>query len=119
MNHLKEYQRAIERVNSSKGQYYKRKRHSTVEPVLGVLTQFMGMRKVYTKGIHNANKQFLMAAIAYNLKKYLKFGTNKLQVQFKEALAPFNMLILTLKYLVKSLMISVELGLTIPVRFCR
>lgn len=54
VNHLKEYHRAIERVNSSKGQYYKRKRHSTVEPVLGVLTQFMGMRKVYTKGIHNA-----------------------------------------------------------------
>ena len=73
VNHLKEYQRAIERVTSCKGQYYKRKRQSTVEPVLGVLTQFMGMRKVYTKGIHNANKQFLMAAMAYNLKKYLKF----------------------------------------------
>lgn len=63
--HREEYQRAIARVNSRKGQYYKRKRSATVEPVLGVLTQFMGMRKVYTKGIHNANKQFLMAAIAY------------------------------------------------------
>ena len=73
VNHLKEYQQAIDRVNSPKGQYYKRKRQSTVEPVLGVLTQFMGMRKVYTKGIRNANKQFLMAAIAYNLKKYLKY----------------------------------------------
>lgn len=73
VNQLQEYHRAIERVNSPKGQYYKRKRHSTVEPVLGILTQFMGMRKVYTKGIHNANKQFIMAAIAYNLKKYLKF----------------------------------------------
>jgi len=40
-----EYERTIERVDSPKGQYYKRKRHSTVEPVLGVLTQFMGMRK--------------------------------------------------------------------------
>jgi|GEM_PF-6805459 len=27
--------------------------------------------KVYTKGIHNANKQFIMAAIAYNLKTCL------------------------------------------------
>ena len=79
VNHLGEYQRAIERVNSPKGQYYKRKRQSTVEPVLGVLTQFMGMRKVYTKGIHNANKQFIMAAIAYNLKKYLKFEAKNCQ----------------------------------------
>ncbi|MEO9475714.1 MAG: IS1182 family transposase, partial [Cyclobacteriaceae bacterium] len=77
VNHLKEYQRAIDRVKSPKGQHYKRKRHSTVEPVLGVLTQFMGMRKVYTKGINNCNKQFLMAAVAYNLKKYLKFEYNR------------------------------------------
>ena len=75
VNHLKEYHRAIARVNSRKGEYYKRKRQSTVEPVLGVLTQFMGMGKVNTKGINNANKQFMMAAIAYNLKKYLKFQT--------------------------------------------
>ncbi len=84
VNHLKEYHRAIARVNSSKGQYYKRKRHATVEPVLGVLTQFMGMRKVYTKGIHNANKQFIMAAIAYNLKKYLKFENKIVQPQYGE-----------------------------------
>lgn len=85
VNQLQEYQRAIERVNSSKGQYYKRKRQSTVEPVIGVLTQFMGMRKVYTKGIHNANKQFIMAAIAYNLKKYLKFEYRRIQSGTKQA----------------------------------
>jgi len=50
----------------------KSKRQSVVEPVFGVLTQFIGMRKVYTKGIKNANKQMLMAAAAYNLKKLLK-----------------------------------------------
>jgi len=47
-------------------------RQSVVEPVFGILTQFMGMRKVYNKGIKNANKQMLMAATAYNLKKLLK-----------------------------------------------
>lgn len=47
-------------------------RQSVVEPVFGILTQFMGMRKLYTKGIKNANKQMLMAAAAYNLKKLLK-----------------------------------------------
>ena len=56
----------------------KRKRQSTVEPVFGTLTQFMGMRKVNTIGIEQANKVMHMAAIAYNLKKYLKF-TQKLQ----------------------------------------
>jgi hypothetical protein len=51
----------------------KKKRQSTVEPVFGTLTQFMGMRKVFTKGIKQANKVMLMFAVAYNLKKYLKF----------------------------------------------
>lgn len=84
VNHMKEYQRAIERVNSNKGQFYKRKRQATVEPVLGVLTQYMGLRKVNTKGIHNANKQFIMAAIAYNLKKYLKFEQKRTQSAVRE-----------------------------------
>jgi len=35
----------------------------------------MGLRKVNTKGIKQANKVMHMAAIAYNLKKYLKFIT--------------------------------------------
>jgi hypothetical protein len=55
----------------------KGKRQSTVEPVFGTLTQFMGMRKVNTIGIKQANKVMLMAAVAYNVKKYLKF-TQKL-----------------------------------------
>ena len=76
-----EYERIIARMNTPKGKYYKAKRQATVEPVFGVLTQYMGMRKVNTKGIHNANKQFLMAAIAYNLKKYLKFEVNKVQTR--------------------------------------
>lgn len=97
VNHLGEYQRTIERVNSTKGQYYKRKRQSTVEPVIGVLTQFMGMRKVHTKGISNANKQFMMAAIAYNLKKYLKFEKKVNQPQrgeLRTLTQPLNHLIL-------------------------
>jgi len=83
--HLDEYLRTIARVNSGKGQYMKRKRQATVEPVFGVLTQYLGMRKVNTKGIHNANKQFLMAAMAFNLKRYLKFDRNRVLSQFMEA----------------------------------
>jgi hypothetical protein len=49
------------------------KRQSTVEPVFGTLTQFMGLRKVNTIGLKQANKCMHLSAMAYNLKKYLKF----------------------------------------------
>ena len=68
-----EYERNIARVNSAQGRYMKGKRQSTVEPVFGTLTQFMGLRKVNTIGIRQANKCMQLSAIAYNLKKYLKF----------------------------------------------
>tara|TARA_R110002167_G_scaffold344370_1_gene553842 strand:- start:124 stop:1695 length:1572 start_codon:yes stop_codon:yes gene_type:complete len=68
-----EYERNIARVNSPQGRYMKGKRQSTVEPVFGTLTQFMGMRKINTIGIKQANKVMHLSAIAYNLKKYLKF----------------------------------------------
>lgn len=82
-----EYQRNIKRVNSKQGRYMKYKRSSTVEPVFGTLTQFMGLRKINTIGIEQANKVMQMAAIAYNIKKYLKFTakivkTNKQRVAF-------------------------------------
>lgn len=68
-----EYERAIARVRSKEGQRMKKQRQSTVEPVFGTLINFMGMRKVNTLGIANANKVMIMAGIAYNIKKYLKF----------------------------------------------
>lgn len=74
-----EYERAISRVNSKTGKYMKSKRQSTVEPVFGSLTQFFGMRKVNTIGLKQANKVMMMAAMAYNLKKYLKFSTKTIQ----------------------------------------
>lgn len=63
----------------------KGKRQSTVEPVFGTLTQFMGMRKVNTIGIKQASKVMLMSATAYNLKKYLKFIQKRVNIQSKEA----------------------------------
>ena len=68
-----EYQRNIARVESKQGRYMKSKRQSTVEPVFGTLTQFRGLRKINTIGIKQANKVMHLSAIAYNLKKYLKF----------------------------------------------
>lgn len=68
-----EYERNISRVNSKRGRYMKAKRQSTVEPVFGTLTQFMGLRKINTIGLKQANKVMHLSAMAYNLKKYLKF----------------------------------------------
>lgn len=81
-----EYERNAKRITSKLGKYMKGKRQSTVEPVFGTLTQFMGMRKVNTIGIEQANKCMMMAGIAYNLKKYLKF-TQKLQKSKAKRLA--------------------------------
>ena len=74
-----EYERNKKRIKSSRGKYFKKKRSSTVEPVFGTLTQFMGLRKINTIGIKQANKVMLMAAMAYNIKKYLKFSTKKVK----------------------------------------
>ena len=68
-----EYERNNKRVKSKQGRKMKTLRSSTVEPVFGTLTQFMGMRKINTIGIKQANKVMHMAAMAYNLKKLLKF----------------------------------------------
>lgn len=71
-----EYDRAINRVNSKQGRYMKKKRQSTVEPVFGTLINFMGLSKINTIGIKQANKVMIMAGVAYNLKKYLKYKRN-------------------------------------------
>ncbi len=43
------------------------------------------MRKVNTRGISNANKGMLLAAMAYNLKKHLKFSQKRVETLAKSA----------------------------------
>ena len=74
-----EYERIKDRLQTQKGKRMKSKRQSTVEPVFGTLTQFMGLRKINTIGIQQANKVMHLSATAYNLKKYLKFINNKVK----------------------------------------
>lgn len=62
-----------------------RLRSSTVEPVLGTLINFTGMKKIYARGIEQAEKHVLMASLCYNLKKMLKFRPRKVQVQVNYA----------------------------------
>lgn len=61
------------RLQSPKARKMKKLRPSTVEPVIGTLINFLGMRRVNTRGIGLANKCLLMAAVCYNLKRLLKW----------------------------------------------
>jgi hypothetical protein len=52
--------------------------------VLGTLINFTNMRRVNTRGMKNANKHVLMAALTYNLKKLLKFSREKVKIKAAE-----------------------------------
>ncbi|MEJ7913882.1 MAG: transposase, partial [Chitinophagaceae bacterium] len=55
----------------------KKLRQATVEPVLGTLINFMGIRRIWTRGLKSANKFMIGAAIAYNLKKWPNYMEQK------------------------------------------
>lgn len=75
------YDEMHERLQTAKAKRLKKQRSSTVEPVLGTLINFTGMRRVWPRGIKNANKFMIGAAIAYNLKKWLKYKVKKVNLQ--------------------------------------
>ena len=74
-----EYERNSAKTQSPKGKAMKAKRQSTVEPVFRTLTQFMGLRKINTTVVKQANTIMQLSAIAYNLKKHLKFTQKKVK----------------------------------------
>ena len=67
------------RLQTPKARKMKKLRQSTVEPVIGTLLNFLGMRRVNTRGIKLANKCLLMAAVCYNLKRLLKWTTEDIE----------------------------------------
>ncbi|WP_225975381.1 IS1182 family transposase [Panacibacter ginsenosidivorans] len=77
------YDRMHARLQTNKAKRMKKIRSATVEPVLGTLVNFLNMRRVNTRGIRQANKCMLMAAIAYNIKKLMRFTTRKVQIDTK------------------------------------
>jgi len=72
-----QYQKAHDRQLSKRGRQMKKLRQSTVEPVFGSLIYHYGLSKIGVLGKAGAHKVMLMAAIAFNLKKYLKTGGRK------------------------------------------
>ncbi len=64
--------RMEKRLRTRYAQHLKKRRQATVEPVLGSLIEYGGLKKIRTKGIQQADKCMLLAATAYNLKKWMK-----------------------------------------------
>jgi hypothetical protein len=92
-----QYLRAYARQHSWRGRQMKKLRQSTVEPVFGSLTQYYGLRKIGVLGKAGAHKVMLMAAIAFNLKKYLKNGGRKPScAYFKAFIQDLEQLLITL-----------------------
>jgi len=73
-----------ERMQTGQGRRARKRRQSTVEPVLGTLVNFTGMSQVNTKGIRLANKCMIMAATAYNLKKLVNGISTKIRKRIRK-----------------------------------
>ena len=69
--YYREYERMEARLTSTKGKRLKRRRSAVVEPVFGSLLNYFGMYRTPGKGKTGAHKRMVMAATAYNLKKWL------------------------------------------------
>ena len=67
------YRRAWLRQQSRQGQRKRRVRQGTVEPVFGNLMHHYGLRRMNVRGHAGAHKTMLLTAVAYNLKKLLKY----------------------------------------------
>ncbi|UHG95000.1 transposase [Spirosoma oryzicola] len=68
-----QYERMVERLSSRFGKRMMRIRSATVEPVLGSLINYYGLGQINTRSREAAAKVMDVAAIAYNLKKHLRF----------------------------------------------
>ena len=55
----------------------RRVRQSTVEPVFGNLIHHHGLRRMNGRGLAGAHKTMLLTAGAYNLKKRLKYRSQR------------------------------------------
>ncbi|MDO3415703.1 transposase [Hymenobacter sp. BT770] len=67
------YRRAWLRQHTRRGQRMRRLCQGTAEPVFGNLIHLYGLRRMNVRGHAGAHKTMLLTAIAYNLKKLLKY----------------------------------------------
>jgi hypothetical protein len=93
------YQRAYLRQISKKGEYMKKIRQSTVEPVLGTLINFLALRRINTRGQAAAHKVMLLSAMAFNLKKLLRWNQKTDLANAQALAAPLPLLFSPIRYL--------------------
>ena len=67
------YERMTNRLSSRYGKRMMRLRSATVEPVLGSLINYYGLRQINTRSREAATKVMYVSAMAYNLKKFMRF----------------------------------------------
>jgi transposase len=84
------YDRMHARLQTINREKTRQIRSSTVEPVLGTLVNYLGMRRVNTRGIQQAAKCMLMAAVAYNLKKLMRWEAKKATAVVKALQKPLQ-----------------------------
>ena len=87
------YDAMYEKLQTAYAKKIFKKRGSTVEPVLGTMLNFLNLKRVNTRGIKQANKHVMMAALTYNLKKLLKWTSKKLSAQVMVIEQPLNNLL--------------------------
>ena len=87
------YDAMYEKLQTAYAKKIFKKRGSTVEPVLGTMLNFLNLKHVNTRGIKQANKHVMMAALTYNLKKLLKWTSKKLSAQVMVIEQPLNNLL--------------------------
>jgi hypothetical protein len=73
------YRRAWYRQRSRQGQHMRRVRQRSIEPVFGNLLRHYGLRRINVCGQAGAHKSMLLAAVAYNLKKLLRYRPERTQ----------------------------------------
>jgi len=95
------FEKMHNRLQTPMAKKIKKLRSSTVEPVLGTLVNFLGMRRVNTKGVSLAGKCMMMVAIAYNLKKIMKWQSKKVHTEIKELRYSLQSLIFFLTGIIK------------------
>ena len=71
------YDKMHEKLQTMHAKRILKKRSSTVEPVLGTMINFLNLKRTNARGIKQATKHVLMAALVYNLKKYVGFIAHK------------------------------------------
>lgn len=78
------------RMQTRKASRLMKKRQSTVEPVIGTLVGYHAIKKVNSRGLDQANKCLIMAAIAYNIKKLINFKPRRIHDNINELRKEIN-----------------------------